>query len=175
MEFEHANVLAPCTTIIHTDTYAHKKRLIDGLMRQAKFKSRMHYLKYMSFKAISTRLNIIVNILDAISVSSIVINMSPEYTNLKISSLVTTSTSAILSIFVTTYDFNDKINRHQTSYLQYTDIYRDIDAKIAANGLTSKELDAMLTQLNSRLGLIEDQSLPLSRLYEDCEYENVNV
>lgn len=59
------------------------------------------------------------------------------------------------------YEIENKFHSHQTSYLQYVDVHRDLSARMFRNGLSSQDLDNILSELNSRLGLIEDNSLPI--------------
>jgi DUF438 domain-containing protein len=144
------------------DNYASKKSMIKSLIKEIKEKKQKHYEKYSWAKKINTISKTIINVLNAISVSSLVLSLREVSHMTNILALVTTSISSVGSVSVTSYDLDGKVHSHNTSYLQYTDIYRDISARLRRNGLSSEDLDNMLTELNARLGLIEDQSLPIS-------------
>ena len=150
-------------------TYVVKKNMVVTLLKNVDTKAKKHYQKYRSYRTYNTRINLLISTLNAMSVCSLVVNLSPDMPWLRISALVTTSVSALSSAGLVTFELSHKIHSHQTSYLQYTDLLRDIQARLEINGLSSKDLDSMLMQMNSRLGLIEDQSLPLSNIFEERE------
>ena len=82
-------------------------------------------------------------------------------TNILILVALISSISTVGSVIARVYDLPSKYHSAQTSYLQYADLYRDIRNRIARNHLSSEDYDLLLTEINSRLGLIEDQCLPL--------------
>ena len=45
-----------------------------------------------------------------------------------------------------------------------TDLNRDISARLLRNGLSSLDLDNLLSEINARMGLVEHNSLPITCL-----------
>ena len=145
----------------HSSNYNIKKKMVVQHAIKCQKLSQLHYLKYRKLKRIGTWTQVIINTLNAVSVSSLVMNLSPKNINILILSLVVTTLSALLSVVMSTYEVGHKIHSHHTSYLQYLDISRDTFNRLRINSLTSKDLDEFLNNINTKLGLIEDQSLPL--------------
>lgn len=149
-------------TTVHVDNYQRKIELIEAHLKEAKSRKTLHYSLYSKYKKWNTFIDMFINLLNAASVSSLVLNFAPKDEIITILSLSFTSVSAFISATKTSFDVSAKYHSHQTSFLQYVDLYRDVSARLQRNGLSSKDLDILLSEINSRLGLIEDNSLPLS-------------
>jgi len=144
------------------DNYKGKIKLIKDILEDVKNKKQAHYKYYARYKRINTFVKSFVNALNAISVCSMVLTFTPVSPTVMIVALSATSISTILSAVHSSTDIEGKVHSHNTSYLQYTDIYRDVSARLLRNGMSSQDLDNLLTEINSRMGLIEDQSLPIT-------------
>jgi hypothetical protein len=153
--------IEPTEVMYHGDSkYQKKLSLLHELLLETNSKKNEHYSKFCVLKSLNTKMRIAVNLFNSISVCSIVINFNPDFV-VQIVSLISTTISTLISVGVQGYELSSKISHHQTSYLQYTDLHRDFTARLYRNHLQSKDLDGLLTELNSRLGLIEDSSLPI--------------
>lgn len=144
------------------DNYNGKVQLIKDILEDVKKKKQAHYKSYARYKKINTIVKSVVNALNAVSVCSMVLTFTPVSPAVMIVALSATSISAITSAVHSSTDIEGKVYSHNTSYLQYTDIYRDVSARLLRNGMSSLDLDNLLTEINSRMGLIEDQSLPIT-------------
>ena len=142
--------------------YDIKMKMIKDILKEISIKKKIHYKKFYKFKKINTFCKSFINGLNAVSVCSLILTFSPGSIALVITALSATSLSAITSAIHTSTDVEGKVHSHNTSYLQYTDIYRDISARLFRNHLQSEDLDILLSEINARLGLIEDQSLPIT-------------
>jgi len=138
-----------------------KNKLIKDCLNDIKYKKTKHYNKFRKLKKINGILKSGINALNAASVCSLVISMSPVSIISLIVALTTTSISTVTSAIVTAYELENKLHSHQVSYLQYTDIYRDISSKLFRNHLSSEDYDIMLSEINNRLSIIEDTELPI--------------
>lgn len=143
------------------DNYTIKMDMIKDILKDTEMKKKKHYKKYTKFKKINTLSKSCINTLNAVSVCSMILTFTPVSPAVMIVALSATTCSGVGSAVLSSFDLEHKIHSHNTSYLQYTDIYRDISARIRRNHLSSEDLDILLTEINSRLGLIEDQSLPI--------------
>jgi hypothetical protein len=139
-----------------------KLDLIKKVLKDIKKKKKEHYKKFADLNRINTLLKTLIAGLNTISVCSLVLSFFPLSIVCQIISLVSTSMSAIISSLKHAYELEHKVHSNQTSYLQYTDVLRDMSARIYRNGLSSEDLDYMLSEINSRLGLIEDNSPALN-------------
>ena len=144
------------------DNYNGKIQLIKDILEDVKKKKQTHYKYYARYKKINTFSKSFINTLNALSVCSMVLTFTPINPVVMIVALSATSISAITSAIHSSTDIEGKFHSHNTSYLQYTDIYRDVSARLLRNGMSSLDLDNLLTEINSRMGLIEDQSLPIT-------------
>lgn len=143
------------------DNYQGKIKLIQGILEDVKNKKQAHYKCFARYKKINTFVKSVVNALNAVSVCSMVLTFTPVSPAVMIVALSATSISAISSAVHSSTDIEGKVHSHNTSYLQYTDLYRDISARLLRNGMSSQDLDLLLSEINARMGLIEDQSLPI--------------
>jgi len=143
------------------DNYQGKINLIKGILEDVKNKKQAHYKCFSHYKKINTVVKSVVNALNAVSVCSMVLTFTPVSPAIMIVALSATSISTVASAVHSSTDIEGKVHSNNTSYLQYTDLYRDISARLLRNGMNSLDLDNLLTEINSRMGLIEDQSLPI--------------
>tara|TARA_R100001198_G_C5236677_1_gene214481 strand:+ start:1967 stop:2440 length:474 start_codon:yes stop_codon:yes gene_type:complete len=145
------------------NNYKDKVALIREILEETKKKKVRHYSIFSKCKIVNTIIKSCINTLNAVSVSSIILTYSKVSidANYELISLVSTSSSSILSALMSSIDLEGKIHSHNTSYLQYTDIYRDVSARLLRNGFSSNDLDILLGEINNRIGLIEDTSLPV--------------
>ena len=143
------------------NNYQGKIKLIQNILEDIKNKKQSHYKCFSRYKQINTLIKSVVNTLNAVSVCSMVLTFTPVSHTVMIIALSATSVSAITSVVHSSTDIEGRVHSHNTSYLQYTDIYRDVSARLLRNGMSSQDLDNLLSEINSRMGLIEDQSLPI--------------
>ena len=146
------------------DNYKGKIKLIKDILEDVKNRKQIHYKQFGKYKKINTFSKSIINTLNALSVCSMVLTFTPVSPAVMIVALTATSISAITSAVHSSTDIEGKVHSHNTSYLQYTDIYRDVSARLLRNGMSSQDLDNLLSEINARMGLIEDQSLPITRV-----------
>ena len=141
--------------------YQSKTSILKQLLEDIKRKKEKHYFKFRRLRLVNMVIKAVVNGLNAVSVSSIVMSFQPIHQVVLIVALTSTSISGILSAVTNAVDFDGRVSSHQTSYQQYGDIHRDISSRLLRNGLSSEDLDMLLCDLNVRLGLVEDTSLPI--------------
>lgn len=141
-----------------------KVQMLQSILKDVLVRKTAHYSRYASLKKWSGCLKATITGSNAISVCSLVVSLVPDSPTSVIIALVATSTSAILSAVITAYELENKIHSHKTSYLQYQDVQRDMWARLYRNGLSSDDLDGMLAELNARLGLVDDSSLPVPNM-----------
>jgi len=137
-----------------------KKDMIRKYLKQIKVKKKVHYNLFKKFKRYSTLSSTLVNCLNTCSVSSIILSMSGNKVAL-IVSLSCTSVSSIISVVASSMGFDERYHSHQTTHLQYSDLFRDTNNRLVRNHLSSEDLDGMLSDLSNSLGLIEDVSSPI--------------
>ena len=138
-----------------------KKHKLEDELDKIKLLKTTYYNCFKNLKKYNTICKICVNILNAVSISSLVMTYTPISPICLIIGLASTTLSTIISVFSSSYGFDNKISTHQTTALQYADLYRDIQAKLLKNHLTSDQCDIIIAELNIRLSLIEDSSLPI--------------
>ena len=146
----------------YTEKYKEKVDMLKGSLSEIQQRKIKHYNQFRNLQLTNTIIKTIINGLNAISVCSLVISLSPLSPATIFISLASTTIGGVISASVSALEIDNKIHSHQTSYLQYTGIYRDVSARLIRNGLDSQDLDNMLNDLNTRLSLIEDQSLPVT-------------
>ena len=75
---------------------------------------------------------------------------------MRLKSLCSSSLAALTNASTSAYKLLDKIEDHNRTYLQYSDIIRDVNLKIKKNHLTSEGYDDIIEDLNTCISLIED-------------------
>ena len=141
--------------------YAPKVKLIKSILDDIKKRKDSHYKKFGYYKNLSMYSKSLINTLNAVSICSMVITFTPTNPTILIVALSTTTLSSLVSALQSAIDIDFKTHSHNTSYLQYNDTYREVSARLLKNGLSSDDLDLMLYELNNRLNIIEDSSLPI--------------
>lgn len=144
------------------NNYNDKVEMIRCILDDVKKRKKEHYKQFGKYKKINTFTKSLVNALNAISVCSMVLTFTPVSPVILVVALSATSISGISSAVHSSTDIEGKFHSHNTSYLQYTDLYRDVSARLLRNGMSSFDLDNLLTEINARMGLIEDHSLPIT-------------
>ena len=148
--------------IENPNNYKGKIDLIKNILENVKIRRKGHYKKFCKFKKINTFMKGFINGLNAVSVCSIILSLSPASPIVMIIALTSTTISSVSSAVLSSIDIENKIHSHNTSNLQYNDLYRDISARLLRNGMSSQDLDYLLGEINTRISLIEDSSLPIS-------------
>jgi anaerobic glycerol-3-phosphate dehydrogenase len=144
---------------VHEEThYDEKKQLINDILETAKSKKKRHRTLVTRYRRFSTVAKALVNVLNAVSVSSLIAD-SPENPTMKYIALGTTSVSTIVSAFSQALGLEQKTESHNSTYLALSDLYRDFTARLLRNHLSSEDLDTLLGELNGKVSLIEDASL----------------
>ena len=147
--------------LVDGSNYAVKVDMIKSILDDVKYRKTQHYSAFGRYKRINTAVRSFVNSLNALTVCSMVLTFTPVSPILMIVAITASSLSGIASALSSAVDIDAKVHSHSTSYLQYVDLYRDVGARLVRNGLSSLDLDRLLTEVNSRMGLIEDHSLPI--------------
>lgn len=144
------------------DNYKGKIKMIRQILDDIKKRKSVHYKQFGKYKKINTFTIGVINSLNAVSVCSMVLTFTPISPAVSIVALSATSVSSISSALHSSTDVEGKVHSHNTSYLQYADLHRDVSARLLRNGMSSLDLDNLLSEINSRMCLIEDQSLPIN-------------
>lgn len=143
------------------NNYNTKVLLIKDTLADIKFRKQRHSSLHNKYRKINTMIKMVVNALNAVSVCSMVLTFTPISDMILLGALSSTSASSILSALSSATDLDEKISSHNTSCLQYNDIFRETQALVLRNGLSSHDLDVLIAQMNEKISLIEDRSLPI--------------
>ena len=140
--------------------YKNKITVFKDILANLKKKKDKHYNKYKKLKCINNFLKVGVNILNAGSICALVITYM-GLTPVIVLSLSLTSLSSLIIAGMNSYDIDYKIQSHNNSYLQYSEIYRHYQSVLIKNGLTSKQLDEYLNEMNEKINLVMDTEEPI--------------
>jgi hypothetical protein len=137
-------------------TIDQKKLLISKTIRELTMRRDKHKKILIKLKRINNALNVFSNVMNVVSVTGIVLTFSPASPIFLIVSLCSSGLSGITNACMTAYKLLDKISDHNRTYLQYSNIIRDINLKIKRNHLDSNGYDDIIEDLNTCISLIED-------------------
>lgn len=145
-----------------------KLALLHRHCRAMRRKSRAHYRKFKTLKRRSQGIEACLMGLSTATSSAIFVAMLGR-PDVVILGAVLSSVATVGGAIARVYDLPGKYHSAQTTYLQLVDLNRDMTNRLLRNNLSSDDLDVMLTELNARLGLIEDASNPVSESEGDCD------
>lgn len=134
-----------------------KVKLINHYLKGIKKRKTKHQKKFRKLKKINTFSLIGVNVLNSISITTLVLSFTTFPPGVIIS-LITSSLSSIASGVITVADLQRKINTHQTAYLQLLDLHDSTKASMLKSALDDEDLDDILRELNAKTGLILDNA-----------------
>lgn len=137
------------------NTIDQKKLLISKTIKEMSLRRDKHKKILIKLKRINNVTSVFSNVMNAISVTGIVMALSPVSPVCLIVSLCSSSLAAITNASTSAYKLIDKIDIHNRTYLQYSDIIRDVNLKIKKNHLTSEGYDDIIEDLNTCLNLVE--------------------
>lgn len=138
-----------------------KIKAIKGqLCELKKFKHEYHSL-FLHYKKKDLVFRIILNLCNAVTLSSIVLTFVDTNYIFMYVSLGFSSLSTIIGALYSTLDLPSKATSAQTSWLQIKDLYNTYNAKLLRNHLSSQEYDTMLEEINVKIGLVLDSGLPV--------------
>ena len=143
-----------------TDNFARKADLIHARLQRIDGRRMGHHVRFRRMRKVSIISKCILNVLNTISVTSIVMQFSGEPTTLIVCA-ATSTLSTLGTALMSVIDLEGKYHSHHTSYLQLTQLYDDNVAKMLQDDLDGPELDRILTSINARMGLILESSEPL--------------
>ena len=115
-----------------------------------------NFKQYKKLKMINTISKMLINFLNATTVSTIVITYSSSFPILYVS-LASSTVASLISVLLDSYNINDKISRFHTTYLQLLDIFNVYRSKYIKTK-DSNELDELINELNVKVGLILDSA-----------------
>ena len=138
-----------------------KVHMVRSILAETEKRKSAHYARFRHMKYWSSVVKMLINGSNAISVCSMVMSFAPVDPGVMVVALVATTGSSIVSAVSTSYDMDTRVYSHKTSYLQYKDICRDMSARMYRNGMSSEDLDDVLTELNTQISLVDDLSLPI--------------
>lgn len=145
------------------DHFSKKMDIINDLLDEISTKKSKNYLKLLRIKRLSTVNNTLINVFNCVSIITLIYDSEKMNDNgvAGLIALISTSLSSLVTAFNLGCELESKIQHFNTSYQQYSDLFREIKARIEQNHLDSKGLDSLLSEINSKLSLIEDSSLPI--------------
>ena len=143
-----------------SDNFSRKLSLIHSRLHSIKERRQAHLSKFHSMRRVNVVCMCVINVLNTVSVTSIVMQFSGEAITLVLTA-ISSSLSALGTAILSVVDLEGKYHSHQSSYLQLTQLYDDTIARVLQDELDGAELDRILATINSHMGLILESSEPI--------------
>jgi hypothetical protein len=135
--------------------------LLNHVIEDVFCRKEKHHRQYLRLRWIHMILRTIIHIMNAVSITTLVITFYQE--SLIIIICATTSTvSTLLSTVSTALRINDRVNNHHSSYVRYKALHDRFRLLSIRTGYTEEELQNIVSELNDCIGLILDRSEPIS-------------
>jgi hypothetical protein len=142
------------------NNFAAKMTMIRQRLDIIKHRQKEHFRQFKRIKKRNIYFKAIINVLNTISVTSLVLTFSVSSITLVVCA-VSNSLSAVGSAILSVVDMDAKAHSHQTSYLQFVELHDSYIAELLHDNLTGQELDRILVDLNAKVGLILDNCEPI--------------
>lgn len=134
-----------------------KKEYLEKVKNDCKAFSDIYKKRYKKIKRIDDIIDVITSLLNASSIALTISGIT--FTPLLLVSISCSALSYIVQQAQRTYNLKRRYITHDTTYKQYIDIVRKIDATIKKNHMTSEDYDSFIDQIHDRLALIDDSRL----------------
>ena len=118
-----------------------KYELLKDLIDKIEIKKNKQYKNYKKLRKFTSFVDTTSNILNSITVSSVITTLTITQPYFLIITCVCSSTTLLLQAGRTGYNADMKKEKYSTSYHQYTDLLRGLKARLAKNNLSSVEIE----------------------------------
>ena len=142
-------------------TKKNKRELIYNLLGEVSVKKKAYFKKMAKLKRLDDSLEAVITGCGAIAVSSLVATIATINPITLIVGAVFTSVSTVGGAMKRVYNTQGKYESCKTTFNQLSDLERESRAVLVRNHLESTDLQNLLDDINNRLSLIEDTSLPI--------------
>jgi len=137
------------------------KDIILQLLDEIQYKKNIYRKKMVQLKKIDDTTEAILISCGAISVSNLFVSVATINPITLIIGSVFASINAVGSAVKRVVDVKSKFESCKTTVNQMSDLERETRAVLSRNHLEKKDLESILDDMNMRISLIEDSSLPL--------------
>ncbi len=138
-----------------------KKELVKDLVDEMVYKKRLYELAMKKLKRKDDMSEAVIMGSGSIAISSLVITISTINPIALIVGTVFSSISTVGSAIKRVLSIREKYESCKTTYNQYSDLLRETRTILVKNHLSSEDLTNLLNDINNRISLIEDASIPL--------------
>ena len=142
------------------DNFTAKLNMIRRRLDRIKHRQMEHCRQFKRLQRVNMNFKAFINVMNSISVTSLVLTFSGSDTTLIICAF-SNSLSAIGTAILSVANMEDKSHSHQTSYLQFVELHDAYTAELLVDNLCGQDLDRILSDLNSKVGLILDTCEPI--------------
>jgi len=144
----------------HAENFVAKMVVIRQRLGSIKNRQKEHFRQFKKLKIWNLYLKAAINVLNTISVTSLVLTFSGTSLTLIVCA-VSNSLSAVGTAILSVVNMDAKVHSHQTSYLQFVELYDTNIAALLQDNLSGQDLDRILADLNAKVGLILDNCEPI--------------
>ena len=142
------------------ENFIAKMTVIRQRLVSIKDRQKEHFRQFKRLKIWNLYSKAAINVLNTISVTSLVLTFSGANITLIVCA-VSNSLSAVGTAILSVVNMDAKVHSHQTSYLQFVELYDTYIAALLHDNLSGQDLDRILADLNSKVGLILDNCEPI--------------
>lgn len=143
------------------------KELIMKLLDEVQIKKQIYRKKMIQLKKIDDITEAVLIACGGISMSNLLVTVAVINPVTLIIGSVFASINAVGSAVKRVVDVKAKFESTKTTVNQLSDLERETRAVLTRNHLEKKDLQNLLDDMNNRLSLIEDSSLPLTLPAQD--------
>jgi hypothetical protein len=142
------------------DNFTAKLSMIRQRLDQIKHRQAEHFRQFKRLQKVNMYCNAVINVLNTISVTSIVFTFSGSNMTLIVCA-VSNTLSAVGTAILSVISVESKSHSHQRSYLQFVELHDTYIAELLHDNLNGVDLDRILADLNSKVALILDTCEPI--------------
>lgn len=134
-----------------------KIEYLNKVKKECKELSEIYRKRYKKHKRLDDILDVITSLLNGSAIALTLSGFSMPM--LLIGSIVCNSLSYIITQGQRSYNLKRRYLQNDTTYKQYIDLVRKIEAVLQKNHMTTDEYDQFIDQVHDRIALIDDNRL----------------
>ena len=139
-----------------------KRNLLGGKLRKIRNLKKLYHQKTSYYQKLNSRTEVLIIGCGTIGTSTLILSFSAVGSPLIIVSAVFNSLSTLGTALKKASNINSKYESHKATWLSYCDLERDLRFTFTKNGMNAEQYDAYITDIDNRLDLIENNSIPVS-------------
>ena len=138
-----------------------KRRLLLKILTKVIRLKKIYLKKTNKFQRLNNTTEVIIIGSGTLATTTLIMSFSVVAAPLLILSVSFSSIATLGTALKRATNIQNKYDKHKSTYLAYSELEREVRLKVTNNGITDEQYDIFFVDINNRLGLIEDNAIPV--------------